>query len=99
MVHWGTPLHGRSALVHQNCLSRLEYYRLESGCCLCFSEGGRRCRFRHAHPGATRGLCSLLGDLPPPPFYPDLQSPLLGRAPPTSSVFSNVQSSHKMCCR
>ena len=29
---------------------------------------GRRCRFRHAHPGATRGLCSLLGDLPPPPF-------------------------------
>src|SRR5678816_1810758 len=30
--------------------------------------GGRRCRFRHAHPGATRGLCSLLGDLPPPPF-------------------------------
>ena len=39
---------------------------------------GRRCRFRHAHPGATRGLCSLLGDLPPPPYSSFEMEPPLG---------------------
>jgi hypothetical protein len=73
----------------RNCLSRLEFYRLESVRSLCFSGGGRRCRFRHAHPGATSGLCSLLGDLPPPPFFPLQDAPLLGWVLPTSTVFSN----------
>src|SRR6476659_6882597 len=58
-----------------NLLSRLEFYRLESFRSLWCSRGGRRCRFRHAHPGATRGLCSLLGDLPPPPFLPAPEHP------------------------
>ena len=61
----------------RNCLSRLEFYRLESVRSLCFSGGGRRCRFRHAHPGATSGLCSLLGDLPPPPFPTKTRQKLL----------------------
>jgi hypothetical protein len=41
---------------------------------------GRRCSLWHAHPGATRGLGTLLGDLPSPSNDPRRDSPF---PPPT----------------